>query len=163
MNIYVYIININAKPIFFMYSAYLVAANLPFNIIRNIIGGDTRVFWTNLVCSERCWVSIRKQVQITASWLEPFTLKPKRIFALTFWCSIKDGLGIFKHFINWSSLKRGFCNPTQAGVSVSIRNSGKAAFNSSRSWQVGMVVITLKFASNRERWLTHYPWNLESS
>ena len=111
---------------------------------------DTRVFWTNLVCSERCWVSIRKQVQITASWLEPFTLKSKRIFALTFWCSIKDGLGIFKHLINWSSLKRGFCNPTQAGVSVSIRNSGKAAFNSSRSWQVGMVVITLKFASIRE-------------
>ena len=37
------------------------------------------------------------------------------------------------------------------------------AINSSRSWQIGMVVITLKFASIRERCLTHYPWNLVSS
>ena len=163
MSIYVYIININAKPIFFMYSAYLVAANLPFNIIRNIIGGDTRVFWTNLVYSERCWVSIRKQVQITGSWLEPFTLKPKRIFALTFWFSIKDGLGIFKQLINWSSWKKGLLQ-SHSSWCVSVNYEfRKGAINSLRSWKMGMVVITLKFASIRERCLTHYPWNLESS
>ena len=44
--------------------------------------------------------------------------------------------------------KGGICNPTQAGVSVLIGNSGiKEAINSSRSWQIGRVVITLKFAS----------------
>ena len=31
----------------------------------------------------------------------------------------------------------------------------KGAINGSRSWQIGMVVITLKFASIRERYLTH--------
>ena len=122
-----------------------------------------RVFWTNLVCSERCWVSIRKQVQITASWLEPFTLKPKRIFALTFWFSIKDGLGIFKQLINWSSWKKGHLQ-SHSSWCVSVNwEFRKGAINSSRSWQIGIIVITLKFASIRERCLTHYPWNLVSS
>ena len=40
---------------------------------------------------------------------------------------------------------------------------GKGVINSSRSWQIGIVVITLKFASNRERCSTHYPLNLVSS
>ena len=65
---------------------------------------NTRLFWINLVCSERCWVSIRKQVQITVSQLEPFTLKPQSIFAQTFWFSINDGLGIFKQVIQLSGL-----------------------------------------------------------
>ena len=111
---------------------------------------DTRVFWTNLVCSERCWVSIRKQVQITASSLEPFTLKPKRIFALTFWFSIKDGWGIFKQLIHRSSWKKGHLQ-SHSSWCVSVNwEFGKGAIKSSKSWQIGMVVITLKFASIRE-------------
>ena len=117
-----------------------------------------RVFWTNLVCSERCWVSIRKKVQITASWLEPFTLKPKRIFALTFWFSIN-----FKQLINWSSWKKGHLQ-SHSSWCVSVNwEFRKGAINSSRSWQIGIIVITLKFASIRQRCLTHYPWNLVSS
>ena len=118
-----------------MYSAYLVAdkTNL-LSILLETLFCDTRVFWTNLVCSERCWVSIRKQVQITASWLEPFTLKPKRIFALTFWFSIKDGLGIFKQLINWSSWKKGHLQ-SHSSWCVSVNwEFRKGAINSSRSW-----------------------------
>ena len=113
----------------------------------------TRVFWTNLVCSERCWVSIRKQVQITASWLEPFTLKTQRIFALTFWFSIKDGLGIFKQLINWSSWKRGHLQ-SHSSWCVSVNWEFRiGAINIPRSWQIGILVITLKFASIGERCL----------
>ena len=131
MNVYVHI-NIHAKPIFFVYSAVLSIFSWCLRPICHLIlletsFCDTRVFWTNLVCSESCWVSIRKQMQITASWLEPFTLKPQRIFALTFWFSIKDGLGIFKQLINWSSWKKGHLQSHSSWcvVSVSIGNSGK--------------------------------------
>ena len=134
------------------------------SILLEISFCDTRVFWTNLACSERCWISIRKQVQFKPSWLEPFTLKPQRIFALTFWFSIKDGLGIFKQLINWHLvlLKKGHL---QSHSSWCVRVNWEfriGAVNSCRSWQIGIFVITLTFASIRERCLTryHYPWNL---
>ena len=105
---------------------------------------DTRVFWTNLVCSERCWVSIRKQVQITASWLEPFTLKPKRIFALTFWFSIKDGLRIFKQLINWSSWKKGHLQ-SHSSWCVSVNwEFRKGAINSSSSLRKHPFLLALR-------------------
>ena len=40
------------------------------------------VFWTNRVCSERCWVSIRKQVQITALCPRSVWLKKLRLIVL---------------------------------------------------------------------------------
>ena len=158
MNVYVHI-NIHAKPIFHVLNIFSCCLRpICHSILLETSFCDTRVFWTNLVCSERFWVSIRKQVQITASWLEPFTLKSKRIFALTFWFSIKDGLGIFKQLINWSSWKKGHLQ-SHSSWCVSVNwEFRKGAINSSRSWQIGIVVITLKFAW--ERCLTHYPWNL---
>ena len=102
-------------------------------------------------------------MQITATWPwpEPFTWKPQHIFALTFWFSIKNGLGIFKQLINCSSLKWGHLQ-SHSSWCVSVNwEFRKGAINSSRSWQIGIAVITLKFAW--ERCLTHYPWNLVSS
>ena len=83
-------------------------------------------------------------------------MKPQRIFALTFWFSIKDGLGIFKQLINWSSWKKGHLQ-SHSSWCVSVNwEFRKGAINSSRSWQIGIAVITLKFASIRETCLTHY-------
>ena len=60
--------------------------------------------------------------------------------------------------------KRGICNPTQADVSVSIGNSGKEPSTAlDQAWQIGIVVITLTFASVGERCLTRYTRNLMSS
>ena len=87
----------------------------------------------------------------------------QHIFVLNFWFSIKDGLGIFKQLIYWSSWKKRHLQ-SHSSWCVSVNwQFRKGAINSSRSWQIGIVVITLKFASIRERCLTHYPWNLVSS
>ena len=74
-----------------------------------------------------------------------------------------DSQLIFKQLINWSSWKKGHLQ-SHSSWCVSVNwEFRKGAINSSRSWQIGIIVITLKFASIRERCLTHYPWNLVSS
>ena len=68
-----------------------------------------------------------------------------------------------KHPVNWSSWKTGHLQ-SHSSWCVSVNwEFRKEAINSSRSWQIGILVIKLTFASLRERCLTHYTQNLVSS